>query len=113
MFAKNARVSLLGSVWNHDGTGFARTASVVTASHFAQQAGRIDVESVLKEVAGIYKISQDPRDYLFTPVRANSVDVPNENGDAFDREESLRFDHKIGFPKKRNILKHRRQRFFG
>jgi hypothetical protein len=61
-----------------------------------QHAGRIDIEGALKDIASEYAISKNPRDFLYIPIRANSVGVPNENGDAFSRKESLRFDHKIG-----------------
>jgi hypothetical protein len=94
-FFKTAKVRVLGS-W-HGETPSKRTASVSkTASYFLQQAGNIDVDSILHDVADVYKISANPKDYVYIPVRANSVGVPNENGDAFSRAETLRFDHRIG-----------------
>jgi hypothetical protein len=96
MFRKVARVSVLGS-WQGDtpARSMRRTAAS-ESSYFLQRAGAIDVEAALRDVAATYKISADPRHYLFFPVRANSVNVPNENGDGFSREESLRFDPRIG-----------------
>lgn len=96
MFFKTARVGVLGVWAGTERSGSTRTASLSKlASHFLS-AGRLDVTGALEQVADAYQISADPKDYIFTPVRANSVDVPNENGDAFSEEESLRFDHKIG-----------------
>lgn len=97
-FFKTATVRVLGS-WQGDKTSttLTRTASMSkVSSHFLQRAGHINVEALLADVADAYKISANPRDYVFIPVRANSVNVPNENGDAFSRQETLRFDHKIG-----------------
>jgi len=97
MFFKTAKVNVLGAWTGEDNVHLHKIAGLAkTASYFLQNAGKIDVESALKEVSEIYQISTNPRDYLFTPVRANSVNVPNENGDGFSREESLRFDHRIG-----------------
>lgn len=94
-FFKTASVQVLGCL---EASGSStRIASLSrTASHFLQQAGNIDVQAALNDVADVYAISRDPKQYLYIPVRANSVGVPNENGDAFSREETLRFDHKIG-----------------
>lgn len=94
MFFKTAHAKVLGS-WSGD-SQISKTAFVKTSSYFMQNVGRLDIAGVLEEVADFYKISRNPKDYLFTPVRANSVDVPNENGDGFDNEETLRFDPKIG-----------------
>ena len=101
-FFKEATARVLGS-WQGDAdptlitSQVTRTASLAkTSSYFLQKAGSIDVAAILADVADAYKISTNPRDYMFIPVRANSVDVPNENGDGFSREETLRFDHKIG-----------------
>jgi hypothetical protein len=97
MFHKRAKVAILGSWEGSKPSNLARTAGLEkTASYFLQHAGKIDVESALRDIAGEYAISNDPRDFLYIPVRANSVGVPNENGDAFSRKESLRFDHRVG-----------------
>jgi hypothetical protein len=96
-FLKYASAMVLGSWEGADASQAVRTAGLSkAASYFMQKAGSIDLEAALNDVAEIYAISKNPRDYLFAPVRANSVNVPNENGDAFSRSESLRFDHKIG-----------------
>jgi len=96
-FHKRAKVAILGSWEGTQANTLTRTASLSkTASYYLQHAGKIDVESGLKDIADEYAISKDPRDFLYIPVRANSVGVPNENGDAFSRKESLRFDHKLG-----------------
>jgi|SRR5579872_2112602 len=95
-FFKTAKVAVLGGWEGEKPSQFSRTAGLEkTASYFLQQAGRVDVESSLRDIADEYAISKDPRDYLYIPVRANSVNVPNENGDGFSSSESLRFDHRI------------------
>lgn len=96
-FFKTAKVPILGS-WLGDAPSELRHTArfAPTASHFLQAPGRVDIAGALRDVSDIYCISSNPADYLFTPVRANSVNVPNENGDGFSRQESLRFDTKIG-----------------
>lgn len=96
-FFKTATAHVLGS-WHGDAPSAMRRSAALskTSSYFLQQAGNIDIEAILADVSDTYKISANPRDYVYIPVRANSVDVPNENGDAFSRAETLRFDHKIG-----------------
>lgn len=93
-FFKTASVQVLGS-WSGNRTAL-KSSETRTASYFLQQPGSIDVEAVLADVSEPYHISANPKDYIFVPVRANSVGVPNENADAFSKQESLRFDHKIG-----------------
>lgn len=83
-------------------SGFRKSASTRTisrtasrgkvASFYADGSRKIDVGSLLAKVAKKYQISDDPNDYLFEALRANSVDDPNENNDNFRREEVLRFD---------------------
>jgi len=95
-FFKTATARVLGS-WQGESSSVHRVASLSkTSSYFLQQAGNIDVAAILKDVSEAYKISDRPQDYLFIPVRANSVNVPNENGDGFSRAETLRFDTRIG-----------------
>lgn len=94
---KTAKVQVLGSWLGDAPSKITRTASLEkTSSYFLQQAGNIDIPAILGDVSDAYKISANPRDYMYIPVRANSVGVPNENGDAFSRDETLRFDHKLG-----------------
>jgi hypothetical protein len=96
MFVKTAKADVLAH-WEGQGGTLSRTAGLEkTASHFVQNAGRIDVTSALADVAAFYNISSNPQDYFFIPVRANSIDVPNENGDCFMNGEMLRFDPKLG-----------------
>jgi hypothetical protein len=97
VFKRTANATILGA-WEGDKVStLTRTAGLEkTASHFLQNAGKVDLEAGLADIADEYAISKNPRDYLLIPVRANSIGVPNENGDAFSREESLRFDHRIG-----------------
>lgn len=97
-FFKTATVRVLGHYQHGDDPSAMRRSAALakTSSYFLQSAGNIDVAAILADVADIYKISPNPHDYLYIPVRANSVGVPNENGDAFSRVETLRFDHKIG-----------------
>jgi len=59
-------------------------------------SSEINIEAALDSVADTYRISRDPDDYLLIPTRANSTDRPNENMDAWRREELLRFDPRIG-----------------
>lgn len=97
MFYKTAKASILGSWQGGNSGSITRTAGLEkTSSYFLQQAGKIDIEAAINDVADEYQISKNPKDYLLLPVRANSCQVPNENGDAFSRQETLRFDHKIG-----------------
>jgi hypothetical protein len=97
VFRRTAKASILGQWEGEKPSSITRTAGLEKfSSHFLQNAGKIDIESGLRDIADEYAISKDPRQYLYIPVRANSVGVPNENGDAFSRKESLRFDHRIG-----------------
>lgn len=75
---------------------FKRTASQKTASYYQANSNKLDVKSLLDMVAKDYDISNNPHDYIFEAVRAVTADVPNENGDAFPKEELLRFDHRLG-----------------
>lgn len=58
--------------------------------------GRLDIKSALTRVASVYDVSPDPADYIYEAVRAVTTGIPNENGDAFHRDELLRFDHRLG-----------------
>jgi hypothetical protein len=90
-FFRTAKVNSLG-VFDLTSGGNARTAFRKTGSYFLQNAGKIDLESALKDVADIYAISDRVGDYIFLPARASSVDVPNENGDCFTDAEMRRFN---------------------
>ena len=92
-FSKTASIEILGvQSSNNDWTKSAsKTSSIYMDGGFA-----IDVEAALDSVADTYRISRDPRDYILIPTRACSADRPNENMDAWRREELLRFDPTLG-----------------
>jgi len=92
-FEKTASIEILGVQSANNGwtKGASKTSSV-----FMDGGLSIDMESVLDSVADTYRISRDPRDYLLIPCRACSADRPNENMDAWRREELLRFDPTLG-----------------
>lgn len=48
--------------------------------------GHFAIKAILESIGNKYLISQDPKDYVFAAVRANSIGLPNGNGDAFPRE---------------------------
>jgi intein/homing endonuclease len=74
---------------------FKRTAGSKSASYFHENVTSIPIEALLKEVANEYDVSADPKDYIFESIRACTAGVANENGDAFSRQELLRFDHRL------------------
>jgi hypothetical protein len=81
-----------------DGQAIHRTAAMErSASYFAepQHTTHLDVGEMLQKVAAEYDISANPKDYLFEAVRAVTSGVPNENGDAFHKNELLRYDHRL------------------
>jgi hypothetical protein len=61
-------------------------------SFYVDGSRKIDVKAFLEKHADKYNISKNPKDYLFEAIRANTVNVPNENHDAFSKSELLRFD---------------------
>lgn len=73
------------------------TASAL-ASYYVDGASKLDVRAMLEKVADKYDISRDPTDYIFESIRANTVNVPNENFDAFHKSELLRFDTRVVSP---------------
>lgn len=99
-FTKQAKVSLThlsSATISNDGTlRFEKTASG-SRSYF-DGPGKIDVSALLKAVASDYDISSNPSDFIFEAARAVTAEVPNENGDAFPRQELLRYDHKLKTP---------------
>jgi len=62
-------------------------------SYYLDGARKIDVAGKLREASTKYDISPHPSDYIYEAIRANSVNVPNDNHDAFSKAELLRFDH--------------------
>jgi len=82
-------VQPLGGAWN-------KVASGKFSSVYMDDGYGLNFEAILDTVADTFKISRDPRDYVLIPCRACSADRPNENMDAFRREELLRFDPPIG-----------------
>jgi len=97
-FPKVAKVSLisLGSAeFRADGLTFTKLAGK-TASYYQQNSGKIDIQSCISMVADKYNLSDSAGDYIFEAARAVTAEVPNENGDAFPKEELLRFDHRLG-----------------
>ncbi len=93
-FKKTASIEILGA--SRDGNGWKKSAAGKLSSVYMDGGLSVDVESVLDSVGDVYQISRDPSDYLLIPCRACSADRPNENMDAFRREELLRFDPKLG-----------------
>lgn len=83
------------------------------SSYFQTQGMKVDIQTALDSVYDTYKISKNPGDYVFVIARALTADVPNENHDAFPKEELLRFDTKFGcrvfqtFLNKPNHINHR------
>ena len=65
-------------------------------SAFLNQKIPLDIQAALKIVASEYDISDNPSDYFFEAIRGNTANVPNENKDAFHKNELLRFDHRLG-----------------
>lgn len=63
-------------------------------SYYIDGSRKIDVVGMLKEASEKFNISANPADYLFEAIRANTVNDPNGNNDAFHRNELLRFDPK-------------------
>jgi hypothetical protein len=55
----------------------------------------INLKAALEIVASEYDISPNPEDYIFEAIRGNTSNVPNENHDAFHKNELLRFDHRL------------------
>lgn len=99
-FLKTADVQSLGTATFDDATGLRRIAAVdetpaVTKSYYVDGARKIDVKAILKEVAAKYDISDDPAHYIFEAIRANTVNVPNENHDGFHKNELLRFSTQL------------------
>ena len=88
MFTKTATVAITGvSKLN------SKTAQQLDSfSHRQKEVGKNLIEPELfKAVGGYYDLSDDPLKYLYITARGISVDVPNNNGDAFPKPELWRF----------------------
>ena len=112
-FFKTSRADIIAHKTNLDSAFSKSAAYTKTASFFQNEGIGIDVQAVLDDVADTYKISKNSSDYLFVISRALTADVPNENNDAFPKEELLRFDPQHGsrvfqtFINKPNHINHR------
>lgn len=98
-FVKTSKSQRLAHIELSDGTPqITKTAAASIPSFYAQPGtvGTLDIKAALDKVAEAYDISANPSDYIFEAVRAVTAGVPNENGDAFHKNELLRFDHRLG-----------------
>lgn len=96
-FRKFAKVEALGGFeFDAEGT-VTKTASAgdTNRSYYLDGSSKIDIRGLLERVASKYSISADPQDYLFEAIRANTVNVPNENHDGFHKDELLRYDARL------------------
>lgn len=93
-FVKTASVTTL-AVATAENDGFNKSASYDKSAYMDGGRG-IDITAALKLIANEYNISSDPSDYIFEAIRGNTTNVPNENSDAFHKNELLRFDHRLG-----------------
>lgn len=76
-----------------------RVATTKTASYYLGDGARVlDVGAILAKVAENYAISADPKNYFFEAIRANTTNAPNDNSDAFHRNELLRWNTLVGKP---------------
>jgi hypothetical protein len=98
-FIKFAKTERLG-FWEADMRIVKTAATASQSSHFANGGvlSAIDIKAALTQVADKYKISNNPSDYIYEAVRAVTAGVPNENGDAFSKNELLRYDHNLKKP---------------
>lgn len=110
-FTKQARVQVLADgVFETLGGGrsagsFRRTAQYAPQrSYYFDGAEPMNIAALLEQHAPRYALSTDTRHYLFEAIRANTVQPPNENGDAFLRQEMWRFDRKAGAPVYRTYI---------
>jgi len=96
-FIKTASVSTI-AVAISDGKIFQKSAAYKDEQGSAYLSGSrtIDIKAALDIVASEYNISPNPEDYVFEAIRGNTANIPNENHDAFHKNELLRFDHRLG-----------------
>lgn len=98
MFHKVARVQPLGALEMRSGNLRTARRSKRAGSYYMDGARVLPVGDLLARVASQYAISDDPSDYLYEAIRANTTNVPNENHDGFHQTELLRFDTRLGQP---------------
>lgn len=108
MFRKTATVQSIATATYADDIGFRRVAAssslatnvtdsigetpAAPLSYYLDGARKVDVRAMLKDAASKFDISTDPSDYIFEAIRANTTNIPNENHDAFHKNELLRYD---------------------
>lgn len=97
MFHKTASVDTLAVASFKDG-GLVKTASYEGNVDSAYLSGEkpVNIADALKIVASEYDISANPEDYIYEAIRGNTTNKPNDNNDAFHKDELLRFDHRLG-----------------
>ena len=97
-FIKTASVSTLAVATSDASGSINKTAAFKddVNSAFLSGTRTIDIKAALAIVASEYEISPNPEDYIFEAIRGNTANVPNENNDAFHKNELLRFDHRLG-----------------
>lgn len=104
-FRKVARTEHLGTL-TVDSAGHTKTARAAAptdksaqvdpqTSYYLDGSAKVDVRGILKRVASDYAISDNPSDYIFEVIRANTTSVFNDNHDGFGRDELLRFDPRL------------------
>jgi hypothetical protein len=97
MFQKTASVDTL-AVASFENDSLTKTAAYEEDGGSAYLSGSkpINISDALKIVASEYDISPNPEDYIFEAIRGNTTNKPNDNHDAFHKDELLRFDHRLG-----------------
>lgn len=96
MFNKTASVTTIGVATSDDGQ-LKKSAAYEgdTSSVYINGTRSINITTALEKIAEEYDISTNPQDYIFEAIRGNTTNVPNENKDAFHKNELLRFDHRL------------------
>jgi hypothetical protein len=97
-FYKTSRVEPLATLNLRDASGWHKSATNKSARSIFAQANQASVKAILESVADKFIISKEPEDFVFVAVRANSIDLPNGNGDAFPREELTSWNKTEGKP---------------
>jgi hypothetical protein len=90
MFTKFANVVPLGTLELRDNT-ITRVAGI-ERSYYLDGSSKLPIKEMLATAASKYAISDNPNDYIYEAIRANTANVPNDNHDGFWRDELLRFD---------------------
>lgn len=96
MFTKFANVVPLGTLELQDNT-ITRIAGV-ERSYYLDGSSKLPIKEMLAAAATKYAISDNPNDYIYEAIRANTANVPNDNHDGFWRDELLRFDVRQQLP---------------